>query len=149
MAESTGAKTKVYLGTTALTSAPDAASDFTSATYTELASLMTIGQYGDNVADVSYNLLRNGRTSHIAGLKDGGTVDLVLAYNASDAGQALISGTIYGSASNLWPIKIEFTDGEVNYMTFAMLSNKVDVGDGSSLKTLTATIGISSEVFVD
>lgn len=149
MAESTGAKTKVYLGDTALTVTPVAALDFTGATYTELKSLMTIGQYGDNVADVSYNLLRNGRTSHIAGVKDGGTVDLVLAYNATDAGQSLISGTIYGSASNLWPIKIEFLDGEVNYMTYAMLSNKVDVGDGSSVKTLTATIGISSEVFVD
>ena len=147
MAESTGAKTKVYVGTAVLTGIPDAASDFTSATYTELYSLMTIGDFGDTVADVSYNRLRDGRTTHLKGIKDGGTLDLVLAYNSDDAGQAMLEGTIYSSDSNLWPLKVEFADGEKHYFTFVLQSLRLAAGDGSSVKQLTATIGVSSEVF--
>lgn len=147
MAESTGAKTKVYVGTAVLSGVPDAAADFSTGTYTELSALITVGDYGDDVADVSYTRLRDGRTTHLKGIKDGGSIDLVLAYDADNSGQILLESTIYQSPSNLWPLKVAYENGDIHYMTFVLRTLKNSVGDGNSVRQLTATIGISSEVF--
>lgn len=157
MSTKTGAGTRVFIGsklTAALSGV--AATDLASMkaagiTYTEIGELISIGDYGDSVSDVSYTALASSRTTHLKGVQDGGTTDLTIAYDAGDAGQdALVaakddrSGYYY-----LYPIKVVYVDGQTDYFAVAVQGIKKKPGSGNDVVQRSVTVAINSPILED
>jgi len=153
----TGAGTRVYIGTklTAALSGVEAtdlaALKAVGITYTEIGELITVGDYGDSVSDVSYTALADSRTTHLKGIADGGTVDLTIAFDAGDAGQdALITASKDRAGYYyLYPVKIEYEDGLTDYIAVAVQGIRKQPGDGNSVVQRVVTVAVNSPVLED
>lgn len=157
MSVNTGAGTRVFIGTklSAALSGVEA-TDLTALkavgiTYTEIGELESIGDYGDQLSDVSYTALANSRVTHLKGLADGGTVDLTIAFDAGDAGQTALvtaskdrSGYYY-----LYPIKIEYEDGLTDYIVVAVQGIRKQPGSGNDVVRRVVTVAVNSPVIED
>ena len=80
----------------------------------EVTGVISIGELGDTAEDVSYNLLKGGRTKHVNGVRDIGDVDVTCEYNAGDAGQNRIRALSNSNTTVTFLIK----DADDQYTAF-------------------------------
>lgn len=66
-------------------------------TWLEIVGLVTMGPWGDTVADVAEGVVSEDRVIHTNGIRDGGTVPLVIQHRTTDAGTALLLTTDGGN----------------------------------------------------
>lgn len=90
-----------------------AASDYGAKSYTEMGSVKTIGALGDTNASINVSLLKEGRVTKVNGEKDGGEVNIAVAYDASDSTYTAIRA-LSGTNSNVW-FEITDADGDLVY----------------------------------
>lgn len=147
MAIFTIADAKVYIGTT--TAAADE-TDFAADTYTEITPVETIGDFGDTATDVPFTGLSDGRTQHLKGSKDAGTMQLTCGWDSSDAGQTALKAAF--ASPNDYNFKILFNDapeggtGSVTYFRGKVMSFSRVLGTGpNNVIKLQANIGINSD----
>lgn len=88
-------------------------SDYAAKTYTEMGSVKTIGALGDTNAAINVSLLKEGRVTKVNGEKDGGEVNVAVAFDASDSTYTAIR-TLSGSNSNVW-FEVTDADGALVY----------------------------------
>jgi len=157
MSVSTGAGTRVFIGTklTAALSGNEAtdlaALKAVGITYTEIGELISIGEYGDSIGDVTYNKLAESRTIHLKGIADGGTTQLTIAFDAGDAGQDALVAASQDRAGYyyLYPVKVEYEDGPADYMAVAVQGIRKQPGDGGSIVQRVVTVAINSPILED
>jgi hypothetical protein len=104
--------TKLYIGTTAA----DALTD----TFTLVGSLNSIGEYGPQFADVTFEDLSTGLIEHFKGARDDGTVQVGLGKDMNDAGQLAVRAALL--VDDKYNFKIEDADSapvETKTVTFA------------------------------
>lgn len=153
----TGAGTRVFIGTklTAALSGVDAtdlaALKAVGITYTEIGELESIGDYGDQVSDVSYTALAKSRATHLKGIADGGTVDMTIAFDAGDAGQTALVAASKDRAGYyyLYPIKVEYEDGLVDYFAVVVQGIRKQPGSGNDVVRRVVTVAVNSPVLED
>jgi hypothetical protein len=97
-----------------------AASDYGAKSYTEMGTVKTIGALGDTNASIPVSLLKGGRATKVNGEKDGGEVNMAVAYDASDSTYATIRG-LSGTNTNVW-FEITDADGDLVYFQ-AIIAN--------------------------
>ena len=109
-----------YIGSTLSVAwtAPDdfdetAAADFAALEYAEIGGVVSMGEVGDTAEDVSYNLLKGGRTKHVNGVRDVGDIAVAAEYDEQDAGQIVVEEAANTNDKHYW--KIEDPDGAVTY----------------------------------
>lgn len=56
----------------------------------EVGKVISIGEVGDTSEDVTFDLLKTGRRSHVNGVKDLGEIAVAIEFDGSDAGQTMI-----------------------------------------------------------
>lgn len=76
----TAAGSKIFIGTTAVNPASDS--------YTEIAEVLNIGEFGRVYEEIKYVSLGNRDTLKFKGPRDDGNIALELGRSVSDAGQA-------------------------------------------------------------
>lgn len=82
---------KIYIGGALADQSSDfAAGDFSSQTWTEVKEWVTMGDLGDNAADVSSDIIGEQRTKHAKGTRDAGTMENVFNNDPLDAGQIAV-----------------------------------------------------------
>lgn len=85
------AGSKLYIGGALANKSTDfVESDFTSQTWTEIGGLTGLGKIGDAAEAISVKLVGEARTKKMKGSRDAGTMEIVCALDASDAGQAAV-----------------------------------------------------------
>ena len=86
--------TTSYIGATLSVSADAPASEdatgYGALSWTEVGRVISIGEFGDQSQDISFDVLKIGRTVHASGPKDIGEVPVVIEYDGADAGQTLV-----------------------------------------------------------
>ena len=84
MAMSSVRKSKIYIGTSV-----EAASlaEFEADTYTEIASVIDIGEFGDQANEIAVAIIGAGRITRMKGALDAGVIDLVCGREPLDPGQ--------------------------------------------------------------
>jgi len=100
--------------------ATDDQAGYEALTFTEVEGVVNIGEFGDNSEDVTATRLKDGRTEHFNGAKDGGEIQVQAISNASDPGQIIVKA---GSGTNTThSFKIVDPNGNATYF-FGRLAN--------------------------
>lgn len=120
-------------------------------TYTEVGEIESIGEWGDESADITFTSLKDARTRHKKGARDAGTMSLVVGADPADAGQALM---VTAEASKFdYAFKVVENDQitpstgnpTTSYFHGQVRSKKKNIGDNSNITRRTFEIGVNSE----
>lgn len=151
MAINTAAGTRVSIGPRLTADLPDteaaAITLLSGLTYVEIGELENIGDYGDEVGDVTFAALSDSRTRHLKGLADAGTVELTIGFDASDAGQLALVAAQKDRSQYDYPIKVEYVDGLVDYFAAKVMSSRKAPGGAEDVVRRNVTVGINSEIY--
>jgi len=151
MTINTGAGTRIHIGprlTAALPATSAAAITLLKAIiYTEVGEVQSIGDYGDTIGDVSFSGLASGRARHLKGLADAGSLDVVVGFDAGDAGQLAMVAAFQDRSRYDYPIKVLYVDGSADYFGAKVMSNKKGGISVEGVLTRTVGLGVNSEIF--
>ena len=151
MSINTGAGTRIYIAPRLAADLPaDQAAAKTllaGLTYVEIGEVESIGDYGDTINDVTFAGLAQGRAKHLKGLADAGTSELVVAFDAGDAGQLKLVEAFLDRSRYDYPFKVEYVDGEVDYFAAKVMSNKKSGITVEGVLKRNVTLGINSEIY--
>ncbi|WP_347837720.1 hypothetical protein [uncultured Planktomarina sp.] len=70
--------------------ATENAAGYDALTFVEIGEIVSIGAIGDTSEDVTVTKLKDGRTEHFNGAKDGGSVPVAAVRESGDAGQVIV-----------------------------------------------------------
>ncbi|EKT4504149.1 MULTISPECIES: phage tail tube protein [Pseudomonas] len=150
MPVTTAAGTRIYIGPRLTADLPkDLAAAKTllvGITYTQIGEVENIGDYGDEVGDVTFAALADSRTRHLKGLADAGSVDLSIGLLDDDAGQIALQAAQKDRSRFDYPIKVEYESGYVDYFAAKVMSSRKQVGGAEDVLKRAVTIGINSEI---
>jgi len=153
MSVNTNAGTRFFIGLRLVADLPadaEAALDILkAATYVEVGEIENYGDYGDEIGDVTFAGVKDGRTRHLKGLADAGSMDLTIGFDKGDAGQIKLVAAQKDRSRYDYPIKIVYLDGLTDYFAGKVMSTKKQPGGAEDVVKRSATIGINSEIFED
>lgn len=148
MALSTVAKTKVFIGGTA---AADDLAEFEALTWTEIESVQSVGDFGDEAMAVEVELLRDARKRRMKGTVDAGVFDLLCARDPTDEGQTALKAAFASPLDHNF--RVELNDVQVSggepttfYFRGAVLSQRNAFGDNNTIIGTTFTVGINTDI---
>ncbi len=136
-----------YLGATVAVSANipgtiDVAG-FAALSWTNLGFVVSIGEVGDTAEDSSIHL-RNGRTEHVNGARDGGEVPFAFRIDApaGDAGQTIVLNN--NNTNTNVSFRVTDPDGKITYF-FGVIANVRDMErTASQFKGMTGGVRVNS-----
>ncbi len=146
----TTSTTKVYISTSVLAEPADAAA-YAALTWTEIGSIETIGEFGDEANIATINIIGAGRINKNKGSRDAGTLALTVADIADDTGQAAL---IAAEATKFdYPFKIVTpnrlttggTDG-IDYFIALVASKRRNIGGADNIVRRTFNLAVNSKV---
>lgn len=150
MPVTTAAGTRIYIGPRLIADLPkDLAAAKTllvGITYTQIGEVENIGDYGDEVGDVTFAALADSRTRHLKGLADAGSVDLSIGLLDDDAGQIALQVAQKDRSRFDYPIKVEYESGYVDYFAAKVMSSRKQVGGAEDVLKRAVSFGINSEI---
>lgn len=103
------AGSKVFIGQTMQPQSSDfVAADFDGMSWVEIRWLESIGQFGDESAEITFDAIGEGRTQKLKGIRNAGNMDLVMGVDHTDAGQAAL---LAGEATPFdYAFRVDFND---------------------------------------
>lgn len=155
MAQGTGTLgAKLYTSATPLTNidaAADAISDFQGLTIaTEVGLITNMGELGRVFTPVTYQTVAEGRMRKLKAGYDDGNIQLLMAQDFSDAGQALLKGYAEASNQNTYPFKITLVGADANFDTMyfgaLVLSARTQL-NALQVIMLAVTLDINTSIF--
>lgn len=82
------AGTKVFIGSTLAPKSEDfVEADFSGISWTEIAWLENIGQFGDESVEITFDAIGESRTQKLKGTRNAGNMDLIAGVDSEDPGQ--------------------------------------------------------------
>jgi len=113
MSVQTGANCKIYIGTTAA-HANQAA--YEADTYTLVEQTESIGDFGDNYAEVTFTGLEDARVQKKKGAADAGNLSVTMAFDGTAfgsplGGQGVLTAASEDTTSSDYNFKVVFNDG--------------------------------------
>lgn len=121
--------TQIYISTTSQNTEPADLAAYEALSYTEIKEIESLGSFGDTSNEVTFASLSDGRMKRMKGVRDAGTLDLVMGIDYSDTGQAAL-------------LAAEQTD--FNY-AFKVVFNDAPDGGTPSERYFIAQVGSASE----
>ena len=100
---------KIFVTSAAIASTIDTERNFTAQTWTEIGYVSNISGHGISFQDVGFTVI-SGRTYHFKGAFDYGPVELQMALDLSDAGQALLKTAAEVVNQDNYGFRLEKTD---------------------------------------
>jgi hypothetical protein len=147
---------RLYVGPTALVdieSAADAIADFTALTVaTEVGLIENLGEFGKVFDKVTFQAIADGRTYKFKGGYDQGSMQLTVASDMTDAGQALLFA--YGTAADqaTYPFKITLVGVDASFDTYyfggKVFSYRQQLGSVNTIIKATVSIEINTPIFI-
>lgn len=149
------AGSKVFIGpATPAQSADFEKEDFESLTFVEIGWIETIGQFGDESSEITFEAIGEGRTQKLKGVRNAGNLELVCGVDPSDAGQSALR------AAELTPhdyaFKIQFNDAppesgstpSLRYFIAKVMTAREQLDGANNVVRLAATLGINSNIVI-
>lgn len=117
-----------FIGSTvsilASTPASEDPSDYSALSMVELGKIVSFGELGDESEDISFDLLKPGRRTHVNGVKDLGEIPAVIEYDLSDAGQVILRAA--NNTNTTHTFLVQDTDGD-KYFFQGLVANLRDL----------------------
>lgn len=148
------AGSKVFIGTAMDDSNEDlVAADFTDQTWTEIDFVESIGTFGDAANAIESSFIGRGRVLKAKGVRNAGTLELVMGLDLTDAGQlALLAAE---KVPNSFAFRIQFNDAPASgsspkpstrmFVGLVMTATEqLDAAD--NIMKLNTSIGINSNI---
>lgn len=138
---------------TNLTTAADAIGDFQGLTIaTEIGLIEQMGEFGRIFERVTFQAVADGRTIKLKGAFDDGAMQLVVAFDLSDSGQAALKSYADASDQNTYPFKMTFVGADSNYDTVyfgaKVMSYKVQPGNANAVIRAMISLEINTPIFI-
>jgi len=149
MTINTASGAKLFIATTAGIPANLAA--YQALTFTEVAEVEDMGEFGDESEAVSWTALSDARTRKLKGPRDAGTQVVVVGDDMTDDGQVALEAA---EASPLnWPFKVQLNDaltigGEdsLHFFSALVMSKRRNVGNASNVVRRNFALAINTEI---
>jgi hypothetical protein len=146
MGAQTAAGTKFYIGPVAAATV-DTESEFAALTYTEVKNVENIGRFGGEFKAIDFIALGDRLVQKFKGSEDPGTIDVPMAFDSTDAGQAALVAA-FGSDAE-YAFKVELNDEiTTNPTTFyfkgRVMSNSREIGGADNIVMRQVSIGITT-----
>ena len=121
--------------------------------YTEVAEVVSIGDFGDTFNEINFTALADSRVRKFKGSVNAGTITVELGLDTTDAGQTAVEAArdVTSAALQEYAWKVELNDsGGTNPTTYYFrglcLSYTNNVGEVESIVGSTVNVGINSAV---
>lgn len=144
------AKSKVYISSTAFNADP-VLDDFTSATWTEIGEVNSLGTWGAKGKEITASVLTDGYMRRLKGTIDSGTVELVVLRDPTDAGQN--AGHVAAQGWDTYLFKVELNDAiiaeqpnSIFYFRASVMSAENKFGDADNIIETTFSLGITGQI---
>lgn len=147
---------RLYVGDTALVNieaAADAIADFTSlTTAVEVGLIESLGQFGKVFDLVTFQAIATGRTYKFKGGYNQGALDLVMASDITDAGQAMLFAFANAQDQNTYPFKLTLNGADPTedtvYFGGKIFSYQIVAGAVNSIMKANCKIEINTDVYI-
>lgn len=145
--------TRVYIGQPKEEqSAPFVPSDFNDQSWVEIGKTNSIGQFGDQASEITFDLINEGRTKKLKGTRNAGNMELVCAVDADDDGQATVRGAETEPLD--YAFRVVFNDapsgGTPSERLFIakVMQVREQLDTANNVVRLNATLGINSNIAI-
>jgi len=145
------AGSKVYIGGVMSAQSQDfTASDFNGESWVEIGWLETIGQFGDESAEITFDAIGESRTQKLKGTRNAGNMELTCGIDNDDAGQAALRSA--EATPSDYAFKVEFNDNpdgssnSIRYFIAKVMSAREVMDGANNVVKLTATLAINSNI---
>lgn len=141
------------LGTTYAISAAEPATydsvGFAALTWTDVAGVTNVGEFGPTFEDVTDTPLGTGITEHRKGGADYGSFTPAMSYDPADAGQVLFLAGVDGAEKDtVFSHRVTLQDGTIFYVTGQIFAAPLSVGDASSMVSITGNVMLNNKPVV-
>lgn len=151
----TASGTRVYIGPAVASVDADTLAEIeVLSPYVEIGLIESVGEFGDQSADVSFAAIGDGRMRHAKGARDAGTMTLTCAHDPTDLGQAALEDA-EGTNDN-YAFKVVLPDSPgpsytdtIIYFRGLVRSKRKNIGTNDNVIRNTYEVGINSELFTD
>lgn len=107
---------------------------FLALTWTDVAEVTDMGEYGATYEVVSHNPLATRRTIKRKGTVNDGALTMQLGRDPADAGQALLIAGVDGAARDVvHSHRVTLQDGTIQYVTGQIFSYTTNVGSSNQI----------------
>lgn len=124
--------------------------DFNAQSWVNIGRLNSIPAFGDASADISYDLLGDGRTQTLKGTRKAGTPELIFARDTTDDGQETLLGA--ETTPDNYAFRVTFNDAGAlgnkskRYFIARVMTAQEEVGAANNVVQLRAQLGINSNI---
>jgi len=147
---------RLYVGDTALVnieSAVDTIADFTSLSVSaEVGLIESLGNIGKVFDLVTFQAVKDGRTYKFKGGYNGGSMDMVVASDITDVGQALMEQYANSPDQNTYPFKITLNGADAMFDTIyfggKVFSHQFVFGSVNNVVKANIKIEVNTEIFI-
>ncbi len=146
------AGSKLFIGSApmAFDSTDLVASDFASATWTEIGGHTDLGSSGDTSELITSNQIAISRTRKAKGVRNAGSKTIVMDFDPSDAGQlALLAAE---KTNDSYPFKMELSDApaggtpSIRYFLAFVMSHEEQFGEANNNVKISVTLEVDSNI---
>lgn len=145
------AGSRVFIGQ-AMTaqSDPFVESDFDGQSWVEIGHLESIGEFGDESAEITFDEIGEQRTQKLKGIRNAGNMDLVMGVDHTDAGQvALLAAE---ATIDDYAFRVDFNDAELagtpsqRFFIGKVMTARENLGTANNVVRRGGRVGINSNV---
>ena len=120
---------------------------FDALTFTTIGEVTSVGEYGGTQEEVNHTPLNTAIVEKFKGATNYGSMALEFGYNVADAGQILLqAGSIGAQQFTKHSVKVEFSDGSIDYLYGFVFGYAKNPGAINSIVSGSSTIGIDKPI---
>lgn len=145
------AGSKVYIGQVMTAQSADfTSSDFQGQSWTEIGWLETIGQFGDESTEITFEAIGESRVQKLKGTRNAGNMELVCGIDNSDPGQLALRAAEQTPFD--YAFKVEFNDAppggtpSERYFIAKVMTARETLDGANNVVRLNATLAINSNI---
>lgn len=145
------AGTKVYIGNPLpAQSANFVLGDFAGQSWVLIGWLESIGAFGDESSEITFDAIGEGRTQKLKGTRNAGNMELVAGIDHTDDGQAALLSAEQDALD--YAFKVEFNDEasggspSERYFIGKIMSARETLEGANNVARLNVTVGINSNI---
>lgn len=152
MAITTASGTRVYIGAAVTDLSADTLVEFQAMTnWQEVGLVESVGEFGDQAADVTFAALGDARIRHAKGARDAGTMAVVVGHDPLDVGQGAVEDA--EQTDNNYAFRVVLPDGPAGYSNTEyffrglVASRRKNIGTNDNIIRNTYNVLVNSELF--
>ena len=145
------AGSKVYIGQVMESQSDDfVEADFNGNSWIEIGWLESIGQFGDESSEITFDAIGESRTLKLKGVRNAGSMELVAAVDHDDPGQIALRAA--EQAPDDYGIRVDFNDAPPGgnpsrrYFIAKVMSQREQLDTANNVVKLAATLGVNSNI---